>query len=54
MNMIRRMLARRRLAKTMKPCPELRERRSRQMSPERRAPAERNAAEIADLIGGAR
>lgn len=54
MNTIRQFFARRRLAKLMKPCPELRERRYRQMSPERRARAERNAAEIADLIGGAR
>lgn len=54
MKFIRRMLARRRLAKSLKPCPELRERRLRQMSPERRARAERNAAEIAELIGGVR
>lgn len=52
MNRIRRILARRRLARSLKPCPELRERRYRQMSPERRARAERNAAEIAALIGG--
>lgn len=51
MNIITRMLARRRLAKSLKPCPELRERRYRQMSTERRARAERNAVEIADLIG---
>lgn len=54
MNMITRMLARRRLAKSLKPCPELRERRYRQMSPDRRARAERNAREIAEIIGGAR
>lgn len=54
MKFIRRMLARRRLAKSLKPCPELRERRMRQMSAERRERAERNAAEIAQLIGGAR
>jgi regulator of protease activity HflC (stomatin/prohibitin superfamily) len=53
MNIIRRMIARRRLAKSLKPCPELRERRYRQMSAERRARAERNAAEIAAMIGGA-
>ena len=41
------------IAATLKPCPEIRERRLRQMSPERRARAERNAREIADLIGGA-
>lgn len=52
MKMIRRYLARRRLAKSLKPRPEIRERRYRQMSPERRARAERNAAEIAALIGG--
>ena len=52
MNFIKRYLARRRLAATMKPNPELRERRYRQMSPERRARAERNAAEIEALIGG--
>jgi hypothetical protein len=45
--------ARARLAATLKPCPEIRERRLRQMGPERRARAERNAREIADLIGGA-
>lgn len=54
MKFIRRMLARRRLAKSLKPCPELRERRMRQMNAERRARAERNAAEIAQLIGGVR
>lgn len=54
MNIITRMLARRRLAKSLKPNPELRKRRLAQMSPERRARAERNAAEIAELIGGAR
>lgn len=54
MNLIRRMLARRRLRKLMKPCPEIRERRLRQMTPERRARAERNAREIEALIGGAR
>ena len=53
MKWIRRMLARRRLERSLKPCPELRERRMRQMDPERRARAERNAAEIAALIGGA-
>lgn len=54
MNWIRRYLARRRLAATLKPCPEIRERRLRQMTPERRARPERNAREIAEMIGGAR
>jgi hypothetical protein len=61
MNIIARMLARRRSAKatkrlaaTLKPCPEIRERRLRQMSPQRRARAERNAAAIAEMIGGVR
>lgn len=54
MKWFRQMLARRRLAATLKPCPEIRERRLRQMSPERRARAERNAREIAEMIGGAR
>lgn len=65
MNIIARMLARRRapqpeptpaerLAATLKPCPEIRERRLRQMSPQRRARAERNAAAIAEMIGGVR
>lgn len=53
MNFIKRYLARRRLKATMKPCPEIRERRLRQMSPERRARAERNAREIAELIEAA-
>lgn len=54
MKMIRQFFARRRLSKLMKPCPELRKRRLAQMSPERRARALRNAAEIEALIGGAR
>lgn len=54
MKMITRMLARRRLAKTLKPCPELRARRLAQMSPERRERALRNAAEIEQMLGGAR
>jgi len=54
MKFIRRMLARRRLARSLKPCPEIRERRFRAMSPERRARAERNAREIAEMIGGVR
>lgn len=53
MKTIRQFLARRRLAATLKPCPELRERRLRQMTPERRARAERNAADIDQLLGGA-
>lgn len=53
MKWFRQMLARRRLAKSLKPCPEIRERRFRAMSPERRARAERNAREIAEMIGGA-
>jgi hypothetical protein len=52
--MIRKWLAARRLAKSLKPNPNLRTRRLAQMSPERRARAERNAAEIAELIGGVR
>ena len=52
MKFIRRLLSRRRLVRSLKPCPEIRERRLRQMSPERRARAERNAREIADMIGG--
>lgn len=48
------LLARRRLAATLKPNPDLRQRRYRQMSPERRARAERNAREIAEMIGGVR
>lgn len=54
MKWFRQMLARRRLAATLKPCPEIRERRYRAMSPDRRAKAERNAREIAEMIGGAR
>lgn len=54
MNIIRRMLARRRLAKSLKPCPEIRERRYRAMTPERRERAKRNAQIVADIIGGAR
>lgn len=54
MKWIRRYLARRRLTNSLKPCPELRERRMRQMEPERRARAERNAAIVAELLGGAR
>lgn len=54
MKFLRTWIARRRLAATLKPCPEIRERRYRAMSPERRARAERNAAEIDALIGGAR
>ncbi len=53
MKWIRRYLARRRLAATLKPCPEIRERRYRAMSPERRARAERNARAVAEMIGGA-
>lgn len=68
MNFIDRMIARRhaaefqrrideardRLEQTLKPCPEIRERRLRQMSPERRARAEHNARVIAEMIGGVR
>ncbi len=54
MKWFRQMLARRRLARSLKPCPEIRERRFRAMTPERRARAERNAREIAEMIGGAR
>ena len=54
MNILTRMLARRRLAKTLKPCPELRARRLAQMGPERAARHRRNMAEIQDEIGGAR
>ena len=52
MKWIRRYFARRRLAATLKPCPEIRARRLRQMTPERRARAERNARAVAELIGG--
>lgn len=54
MKTIRQFLAQRRLRKLMKPCPELRERRLRQMSPERAERYRRNMAEVADLIGGVR
>lgn len=65
MNIIARMLARRRapqpeptpaerLAATLKPCPEIRERRLRQMSAERKARCLRNMAAIQAEIGGAR
>ncbi len=54
MKFIRRMLARRRLARSLKPCPELRARRLAQMSPERKARCLRNMAEIQREIGGAR
>ena len=52
MKWIKRYLARRRLAATMKPCPEIRERRLRQMSPERRERAIRNMALIAAELRG--
>lgn len=61
MNIIARMLARRRSAKatkrlaaTLKPCPEIRERRLRQMAAERKARCLRNMAAIQAEIGGAR
>lgn len=46
MNPIKRILARRRLAKSLKPDPAYRERRLAQFSPERRARYERNTALI--------
>lgn len=52
MKFIKRYLARRRLKATMKPCPEIRERRLRQMSPERRERAIRNMALIAAELRG--
>ena len=51
MNPISRYFARRRLAKTLKPCPEIRTRRIAQMSPERAARYERNRAEIEAELG---
>lgn len=52
MKFLRRMLARRRLARSLKPCPELRARRMAQMSAERKARYLRNIAEIQGEIGG--
>ena len=55
MKWIRTWLARRRLERTLKPCPEIRERRLRQMTPERRDRYLRNMASIhAELRGPAR
>lgn len=54
MKFIRRWIARRRLERSLKPCPELRERRLRQMSPERAERYRRNAAEIEQMLGGVR
>lgn len=54
MKWIRRYLARRRLAATLKPCPEIRARRLAQMSIERKARCLRNMNEIQREIGGAR
>ena len=54
MKTIRQFLAQRRLRKLMKPCPELRERRLRQLSAERAERYRRNAAEIEQMLGGVR
>ena len=54
MNILTRMLARRRLAKSLKPCPELRARRLAQMSPERAERYRRNMAAIQDEMGAVR
>lgn len=51
MKMIRKWLARRRLEKTMKPHPQLRQNRLRQMSPERAERYRRNMAEIDAALG---
>lgn len=54
MKWIRRYLARRRLERSLKPCPELRARRLAAMSPERKVRCLRNMNAIQAEIGGAR